>query len=562
MKNKKNPVTLIRHRKYIREKGGINIYGKVPMNIDEKDFFREATLRICGSLEIENALHQCLLYVRRCVPATHMSFHVYHRERGIVETVAHADPESGRALSLSSPLSPEGRRRVEKQRSVRVRMIDRLGDDPVCSPTAENLGAADLSAIVMDLVLEKKMLGIFSVFNHAGEGFTPAHVRLISLLNRPCAIALTNSLRYRELVKLRDLLTDDNRYLQDELLRMSGEEVIGSDFGLKEVMEMVRQVAPTDSPVLLLGETGTGKEVIANAIHNSSLRQNRPFIKINCGAIPDTLIDSELFGYEKGAFTGALSRKRGRIERAHGGTLFLDEIGELPPEAQVRLLRVLQEKEIDRIGGSSSIKVDIRIIAATHRNLEEMTEQKQFRADLFFRLRVFPVSIPPLRERKSDIPALVEHFIIKKSHEMKRITVPFPSPDAMERLTAYHWPGNIRELENAVERSLILNAGDMLYFKEIGCRILSSGPRSLSGKSRQILPQTVPDASLELDAVMSRHIRHVLKICKGRIEGETGAAQILNIHPSTLRKRMKKLGIPFGRSRREAGPEKKISSAG
>ncbi len=245
-------------------------------------------------------------------------------------------------------------------------------------------------------------------------------LQLIGTINEPFAVALTNSLRYRELQKLRDLLADDNRYLQDELRRMVGEDVIGADFGLKSVMDLVRQVAPLDSPVLLLGETGSGKEVIANAIHKASLRRQAPFIKVNCGAIPPTLMDSELFGHEKGAFTGALSQKRGRIERANTGTLFLDEIGELSLEAQVRLLRVLQEKEIERVGGSGPIAVDIRIIAATHRNLEKMMRIGAFREDLYFRLRVFPIAIPPLRSRMMDLPALVQYFIQKKTREMKR----------------------------------------------------------------------------------------------------------------------------------------------
>ena len=516
------------------------------MATDEKEFFREATLRICGSLEIEKAMWQSLMYMRDFMPAGQMSFHVYHRDLGIVETVAHATPASGEAMSIKSPLSPRARRQVEEQRSIRVRVIDRLGDDPVTRPVAGRLRASDLSGVVMDLVLEKKMLGVFSVFNNGREKFNADHVRLLSLLNEPCAVALTNSLRYRELMKLRDLLADDNRYLQDELRRLSGEDVVGADFGLKGVMELVRQVAPLDSPVLLLGETGTGKEVIANAIHKSSARKDNPFIKVNCGAIPPTLLDSELFGYEKGAFTGALAQKRGRIERAHGGTLFLDEIGELPAEAQVRLLRVLQEKEIDRVGGTLPVKVDIRVIAATHRDLEEMMDLRKFRHDLYFRLRVFPIVIPPLRERKTDIPALVQHFILKKSREMKRLAVPSPTPDAIDRLMAYHWPGNVRELENAVERSLILNQGDRLFFNEIGARLLAKSP-----ESRFQVPAGV-DEPMALDEVMSRHIRQVLAMCGGRVEGERGAARLLDIKPSTLRKRMEKLGIPFGRKAKAA----------
>jgi len=512
--------------------------------MDEKEFFREATLRICGSLEIEKALWQSLIYIREFMPAGQMSFHVYHRDLGIVETVAHATPDAGEAMSLRSPLSPKARRQVDAQRSIRVRVIDRLGDDPVTSPVAGRLGARDLSGVVMDLVLERKMLGVFSVFNNGREKFNAHHVRLLSLLNEPCAVALTNSMRYRELMTLRDLLADDNRYLQDELRRLSGEDVVGADFGLKEVMELVRQVAPLDSPVLLLGETGTGKEVIAGAIHKSSARKDGPFITVNCGAIPETLLDSELFGYEKGAFTGALSQKRGRIERAHGGTLFLDEIGELPAEAQVRLLRVLQEKEIDRIGGSGPVKVDIRVIAATHRDLEEMMELRKFRHDLYFRLRVFPIVLPPLRERKTDIPALVQHFILKKSREMKRLVVPSPTPEAIDRLMAYHWPGNVRELENAVERSLILNPGDRLFFNEIGTRLVQKSPEGRHPRAPG------PDDALALDEAMACHIRRVLDMCGGRVEGERGAARLLNIKPSTLRKRMGKLGVPFGRKAR------------
>ncbi|KJS29441.1 MAG: Fis family transcriptional regulator [Desulfatitalea sp. BRH_c12] len=511
------------------------------MAVDEKDFFREFTMRICGSLEIEKALWQSLLYIRNFMPAGQMSLHFYHRDLGIVETVAHATLASGEAMSLKTPLSQKARRQIEAQRSIRVRVFDRLRDNPVTRPVAEKFNALDLSSVIMDLVLEKKMLGVFSVFNNGKETFTADHVQLLSLLNEPCAVALTNFLRYRELVTLRDHLADDNRYLQDELRRLSGEDVVGADFGLKGVMELVRQVAPLDSPVLLLGETGSGKEVIANAIHKFSTRRDKPFIAVNCGAIPETLLDSELFGYEKGAFTGAMSQKRGRIERAHGGTLFLDEIGELPAEAQVRLLRVLQEKEIDRIGGTHAIKVDIRIIAATHRNLEEMMAMGKFRQDLYFRLRVFPIAIPPLRERKRDIPALVQHFILKKSREMKRVTVPIPAADAIDRLMAYHWPGNVRELENAVERSLILNQGSRLYFKEIGTRLMGKTVGSP-------VPVTLRSSeSLALDSVMARHIQQVLQLCGGRVEGEHGAARLLDIKPPTLRKRMEKLCIPFGR---------------
>ena len=242
---------------------------------------------------------------------------------------------------------------------------------------------------------------------------------------------MSKALEHQEIIRLKDMLADDNRYLFDELRSASGDEIIGSDFGLKAVMRMVQQVAPLDSPVLLLGETGTGKEVIANAIHYSSPRKDGPFIKVNCGAIPETLLDSELFGHEKGAFTGAISQKRGRFERANKGTIFLDEIGELPAQAQVRLLRVLQTKEIERVGGTTSIPVDIRIISATNRNLQEMIASGRFREDLWFRLNVFPIMIPPLRQRREDIPALVHHFIERKSKELKLTERPVLAPGAI-----------------------------------------------------------------------------------------------------------------------------------
>ena len=508
--------------------------------INENDFFREATLKLCASLEIERALHLCLNYIRKFMPAQQMGFHVYHRDKGVVETVATATTEGGQAVSIKIPLSREGRQLIEGRRLDRVRSIRRLGDDPITGPVAEHLDARNVSAVVIDLVLERTMLGIFSVFNDGKNPFTPDHIRLLSLLDKPCAIALTNSLRYRELNDLKELLADDSRYFQAELNRMAGETVIGAGQGLRPVMEMVHQVSPTESPVLLLGETGTGKEVVANAIHNLSLRKQGPFIRVNCGAIPASLLDSELFGYEKGAFTGAVSRKRGRIERAQGGTLFLDEIGELSMDAQIRLLRVLQEKEIDRVGGTETIRVNIRIIAATHRDLEAMMAANRFRADLFFRLRVFPIPIPPLRERTGDIPALVEHFILKKAREMKLPNIPAVPAHVMDSLMAYLWPGNVRELENAVERSMILDRSGPLRFKEI--------------TAPPVRPSQIPDgpdlSPAPLDDVIADHIRQVMTRCHGRVEGEKGAARILNIHPSTLRKRMKKLNIPFGKTAR------------
>jgi transcriptional regulator with GAF, ATPase, and Fis domain len=322
----------------------------------------------------------------------------------------------------------------------------------------------------MHMVLETEGRPLCSLMIVAQDKqrFTDGDARLLSLLKEPFSVAMANALKHREVLHFRELLADDNRFLQHQLLRLSGDQIIGADFGLKSVMEKVRQVAAHDSPVLLLGETGTGKDVLANAIHYSSARREAAFIAVNCGAIPDNLMDSELFGHEKGAFTGALAKKRGRFERADKGTIFFDEIGDLPPQAQVRLLRVLQNHKIERLGGSRRIPLDIRVIAATNKDLEEMIAARQFRQDLWFRLNVFPIQIPPLRNRKEDVPALVRHFVAKKAAEFKLPAIPKIAPGAIDRLLAYDWPGNVRELENIVERSLIVNPSESQTFNEIG----------------------------------------------------------------------------------------------
>jgi transcriptional regulator with GAF, ATPase, and Fis domain len=298
-------------------------------------------------------------------------------------------------------------------------------------------------------------------------------------------------------------------------------------------MEKVNQVSALDSPVLLLGETGTGKDLIANTIHLISLRRDGPFIKVNCGAIPESLIDTELFGHEKGAFTGAFALQRGRFERAQGGTILLDEIGELPLPAQVRLLRVLQEKEFERVGGGKTIALDTRVIAATNRNLEEMVNTGSFREDLWFRLNVFPIRVPPLRQRKTDIPALLNHFILQKSSELKLPKIPEVAPGQTDLLMDYNWPGNVRELQNLVERALIRNPQGPLTFEILPHEITSDA-----------IPADVGADSVEtLDDIIRRHIRMALYKSRGKIHGRGGAAELLGINPNTLRSRIKKLGL-------------------
>jgi transcriptional regulator with GAF, ATPase, and Fis domain len=513
------------------------------MRINKNVFFRDATLKICGSLEMEKALWQCLLYIRDFLPASQMSLYIYNQKTGIAEIIAHATSENYRALSIKFTMCEKGRKQALEQRSIRIHNIQRAADDPVAAPAMKCLGGLDQPLLVMDLVIESEFLGTVAVHGSPGIVFISEHEKLLSMLNMPFAIALSNSLRYRKLSAFKDILVDSNRYLKNELRRISGVEVIGANFGLRGVMDLVRQVAPMDSPVLLIGETGVGKELFASTIHNQSLRREGPFIKVNCGAISEGLMDSELFGHEKGAFTGAIARKIGRFERAHGGTLFLDEIGELSPEAQIRLLRVLQEKEIERVGGTETIQTDVRIIAATHRDLDSMLLTGQFRYDLYYRLKVFPIIIPPLRSRISDIPTLVQYFIQKKSEEMKISAIPPLAENALEQLLSHHWPGNVRELENAVERSLILSQGSPLTFGELH----AMQPKTHDERDKLQKKEAIHGELLSLGEAMALHIQKALAISGGKVEGKGGAAEFLQINPRTLRHRMKKVGVPFGR---------------
>jgi len=391
------------------------------------------------------------------------------------------------------------------------------------------------TALVLPLWIENERIGFMGLHANGENMYTTNHVELIGVVAKPVAIALANAMDYKAILQERDILIDDKRFLNREIFGNAGDEIIGGNSGLRNVMEMVQQVATKKTSVLLLGETGTGKEVIASAIHFTSPRKDGPFIKVNCGAIPENLIDSELFGHEKGAFTGAFAEKRGRFERANGGTLFLDEIGELPLQSQVRLLRVLQNRQINRVGGEKLIPVDVRIIAATNRNLKEMISEGRFREDLWYRLNVFPINVPPLRDRKEDIPALVRHFVMQKSHELGITVPPLIIPDALEKLMNYGWPGNVRELENLVERELICHRGGQLKFDCL----------YPDGKVCEIAPiqEATADVASSLDDAMRLHISKALKTTKGKINGPGGAAELLGIIPNTLRGRMRKLGI-------------------
>lgn len=313
--------------------------------------------------------------------------------------------------------------------------------------------------------------------------------------------------------------------------------IIGASDSMLDVFELIRQVAPLDTSVLVLGESGTGKEGVANCIHQRSPRRGKPYVKVNCAALPPNLIESELFGHEKGSFTGAVEKRIGKFEKANGGTIFLDEIGEMPADMQVKLLRVLQEREIERIGGNGPIKVDVRVIAATNRNLEKEIAQGNFRLDLYYRLHVFPIEIPALRDRREDISLLVQHFVQFHASRVGRV-IDQVDPAVMQALEAYHWPGNVRELQNLIERSVLLNKGNTL--KEVA---LPNQPHEPVRST--LVPQQTDDAAAvkTIVEIEREHIIEVLKKCNHRISGPGGAAELLNLPPSTLTSKMKKLGI-------------------
>ena len=356
---------------------------------------------------------------------------------------------------------------------------------------------------------------------------------LLGIFADQAAMAIKSAQLFDELQRYKDRLEDENAYLQDELRAEIGfDDIVGESLALRAVLRKVRQVSSVETTVLLTGETGTGKELIARAVHGGSPRKERPLIKINCGAIPQGIVESELFGHEKGAFTGAIQKRIGRFELADKGTLFMDEVGELPLETQVKLLRVLQEQEFERVGNTRPIKVDVRLVAATNRELDTEVAEGRFRADLFYRLNVFPIRIPPLRERPGDIPLLVDSFLAQFQRKMGK-PLRSVTPSSMEQLQRYAWPGNIRELQNVLERACVLAAG----------------PDVSIGDSFRATTAPVPGAPAAASPVQTleeserAHIRRALAAAGGRVHGANGAAELLGINPSTLRSRMQKLGI-------------------
>jgi len=384
------------------------------------------------------------------------------------------------------------------------------------------------SGCAVPLITHDRTVGALSVVSSRENAFGEADASLLSQCAKQIAIAVENVLAYQEIAILKDKLSQEKLYLEDEIRsELNFEEIIGESPAIMQVLKQVGIVAPTDSTVLILGETGTGKELLARAIHDRSKRRERTFVKLNCAAIPTGLLESELFGHERGAFTGAIATKVGRFELADGGTLFLDEVGDIPLELQSKLLRVLQEQEFERLGSTRTIKVSVRLLAATNRDLPEMVQNKLFRGDLYYRLNVFPLTLPALRDRRQDIPLLVRYFVQQLARRMDKTIDTIPT-ETITALSSYNWPGNIRELENLIERAVILTQGTALYVPLA----------ELKQRAGDGIP---PPATLE--ETEREHILKVLKSTKWVIGGPTGAAAQLGMKRTTLQSKMQRLGI-------------------
>jgi transcriptional regulator with GAF, ATPase, and Fis domain len=518
------------------------------------DVWREC----CRHIDIEESLATGAGLLAERLPFEWLLIRRLDAPRSVLETVAAAGRRPGTAPEFArSPLkapqleslaawAQKGRSLHERARLLADRLPGLLPEgiegDVIAGPLAGDAGPAGFLVIVA----------------RRGVHFDASHQALAQALLEPFATALENDRRLRELSTREAAANADRRSLLSRLGRQDlTETIVGGDAGFRPVMERAQLVAPSDVPVLILGETGSGKEVVARAIHTRSRRAAAPFLRVNCGAIPHGLVDSELFGHERGSFTGAEAQRKGWFERADGGTLFLDEVGELPLQAQVRLLRILQDGSFERVGGQRPLHVDVRIVAATHRDLGAMVAERAFREDLWYRIAVFPIQLPPLRDRREDIPALATHFALRAA---TRFGTPprLPSPEEMELLLEYPWPGNVRELTAVIERAVILGNGRTLdVAASLGSGMAArSAPAAAdatpsSAPADGATPASSSSAFPSLDLAIRRHIEEALGRTRGRIEGARGAAALLDINPHTLRAKMRKLHIDWARFRED-----------
>jgi formate hydrogenlyase transcriptional activator len=498
----------------------------------ERDRLRvllEVNNAIISKLDLRALLNAISASLRRVIHHEYTSLALFEDDKNKMRVMALDFPQ-GKGLIHEEMLVPlEGSIAGSAFRNRRPVVLDHSAMGGFDSPTSRLMRDEGVRSVVsMPLITHDRALGTLSLASLRDGAFEQGDVDLLVQVAGQVAIAVENALAFQEIGELKNKLAQEKLYLEDEIRsEMNFEEIMGESPLLRAVLKQVETVAPTDSAVLIQGETGTGKELIARAIHNLSPRRDHTFVKVNCAAIPAGLLESELFGHERGAFTGAIAQRTGRFELAHRGTIFLDEVGDIPLELQPKLLRVLQEQEFERLGSTRSIRVDVRLVAATNRNLEEMVAARTFRSDLYYRLRVFPLTMPALRERQDDIPTLVRYFVQKYARRMNRTIETIPS-ETLDLLVRYSWPGNIRELENLIERAVIVSPGPVLRVP-LGDLKLPSEP--------------VPGEILTLDAAEREHILKALEATNWVLAGPKGAAVRLGVKRTTLQSRMQKLGV-------------------
>ena len=519
----------------IRDSTGDTIgYSKVTRDYTDRKRAEEAVmLQLSGALlanmDVRKLLEAISASLREVVPHDVATLGLYEAARGTLMVQFLGADEGGperRDVRLPVEDSPAG----QAFRECEPVVLERLQGSSFSAESMRHLTSAGMhSGCWVPLVHRGEAIGALAVASRIEGAFGQREVEMLTEIAGHVAMAVSNAVAFRQIAELRDKLSQEKQYLEDEInLENRFEDIVGESAGLRLVLKEIETVAPTDATVLIQGETGTGKELLARAIHRLSGRSEHTFIKLNCAAIPAGLLESELFGHEKGAFTGAIARKMGRVELAHEGTLFLDEVGELPLDLQPKLLRALQEREIERLGGTRPISVNVRLIAATNRDLAKMVAEKQFRSDLFYRLKVFPIFAPPLRERVTDIPVLVRHFVATHSRRMGK-TIDIISEETMRALTRWSWPGNIRELENLLERAVILTKGSVLYVPLAELQVADGDRAEVENPT--------------LHAAEREHILRVLREAKGQIGGVDGAAERLGLKRTTLNSKIKKLGI-------------------
>jgi len=505
----------------------VNLYTSTQAQ-DRLKLILELTNQVVSNLEFEDLLQSISSIVRRVMHCDAAAIMLPDADAKNLRVHALDFPESRGFFAGGNQVPIQGTMPGETFQTGKPFVLNRLDPANVPPEMYAKASAEGMNSFCdIRLASRNRSLGVLGLASRQENAFEEDEVAFLIQVAHQVAIAMENALAYREIGELKDKLAQEKLYLEDEIRgEMDFEGIVGQSSALRNVLRLVETVAPSDSTVLLLGETGTGKELIARAIHDRSRRKDRTFVKLNCAAIPTGLLESELFGHERGAFTGAISQKLGRLELADQGTLFLDEVGDIPLEIQPKLLRALQEREFERLGSTRTQKVDVRLVAATNRDLDRMIEAREFRTDLYYRLNVFPIRIPPLRERPEDIPLLVRYFAQKYERRMEKKIESIPAT-ALKTLSSWHWPGNIRELENFIERAVILTRGTAL-------EVPVSELRRTAG--------TVPTASSHMSSERDEILR-VLKETNGRVAGPNGAATRMQIKRTTLISRMKKLGI-------------------